>query len=67
VTQGDGSNRPLVFPADGDQVTYMVKARDTLSEIALQYQTNYQAIAELNNLTNPHLIFPGQTFVIPAK
>jgi len=53
--------------ADEDEVTYSVKAGDTLSEIAWQYHTTYQAIAELNNLANPHLIFPGQKLVIPAK
>jgi len=53
--------------ADGVEVTYLVKAGDTLSEIAWQYHTIYQAIAELNKLANPHLISPGQTFVIPVK
>lgn len=39
---------------------YTVQSGDTLSGIASKYGTNYQAIAKLNGLSNPNLIYPGQ-------
>lgn len=39
---------------------HIVKSGETLSEIASRYGTSYQALAELNNLSNPNLIFVGQ-------
>lgn len=43
------------------EVYYTVQSGDTLSGIASQYGTTYQAIAALNGLDNPNLIYPGQT------
>lgn len=43
------------------EVYYTVQSGDTLSGIAAQYGTTYQAIAALNGLANPDLIYPGQT------
>ena len=43
------------------EVYYTVQSGDTLSGIAEQYGTTYQAIAALNGLANPDLIYPGQT------
>ena len=43
---------------------YVVQAGDTLSAIADKFGTNYQKIAEDNNLENPNLIYPGQRLVI---
>lgn len=40
--------------------TYTVKSGDTLSAIAQQHQTNYQALAEASpGIDNPDTIFPG--------
>ena len=44
--------------ANADTVT--VKAGDTVSEIAQKYNTTVQTIQQLNNLSNPNLIFVGQ-------
>jgi len=41
-------------------IYYTVKSGDTLSEIANQYGTTVQELAEINNITNPNLIYPGQ-------
>ena len=41
-------------------VYYTVKANDTLSGIASKYGTTYQAIAKLNGIANPNLIYVGQ-------
>lgn len=41
-------------------VYYTVKPGDTLSEIAQRYGTTYQALAALNGIANPDLIYAGQ-------
>lgn len=49
------------------EVSYTVKSGDMLWKIALKYNTTYQEIAKINNIFNPNLIYPGQTFIIPSK
>lgn len=44
--------------------TYTVKSGDTLSAIAQKYGTTYQEIAKANGISNPNLIYPGQTINI---
>lgn len=44
--------------ANADTVT--VKAGDTVSELAQKYNTTVNTIQQLNNLSNPDLIFVGQ-------
>lgn len=46
--------------------SYTVKKGDTLSEIAKQYGTTYQDIAKANGISNPNLIYEGQTLKIGA-
>lgn len=51
-------------------MTYTVKPGDTLSKIARDVLGNmalWPAIAELNDLKNPDLIFPGQVLILPDK
>ena len=43
---------------------YTVKAGDTLSDIAKKYGTTYQEIAKANGISNPNLIYAGQTLKI---
>lgn len=40
---------------------YTIKAGDTLSGIASKYGTTYQKLAQLNGISNPNLIYAGQT------
>lgn len=40
-------------------IYYTVQSGDTLSSIASKYGTTYQAIANLNGITNPNLIYAG--------
>ena len=40
---------------------YTIKAGDTLSGIASRYGTTYQKLAQLNGISNPNLIYAGQT------
>ena len=43
---------------------YVVKSGDTLSKIASMYGTTYQQLAQINNISNPNLIYPGQIIEI---
>ena len=44
--------------------TYTVQKGDTLSGIAQKYGTTYQEIAKANGISNPDLIYAGQTLKI---
>lgn len=44
---------------------YTVVKGDTLSAIGKKFGVKWRDIAELNNVSNPDLIFPGQVFKIP--
>jgi LysM repeat protein len=41
-------------------VYYVVKRGDTLSGIASKYGTTYQKLAQMNGISNPNKIYPGQ-------
>jgi LysM repeat protein len=52
------------LPTDG--TTYVVRAGDNLSDIAEQFGTTAEAIAEANNLADPTRLEVGQRLVIPG-
>ena len=41
-------------------VYYTIKSGDTLSGIAAKYGTTYQKLAQMNNIANPNIIYPGR-------
>ena len=51
------SSAPIQAPATS---TYTVRSGDTLSSIASKFGTSYQALASLNGISNPNLIYVGQ-------
>lgn len=51
------SSAPIQAPATS---TYTVRSGDTLSSIAAKFGTSYQALASLNGISNPNLIYVGQ-------
>lgn len=51
------SSAPIQAPATS---TYTVRSGDTLSSIAAKFGTSYQALAGLNGIANPNLIYVGQ-------
>ena len=59
------SNEENVNGEIGNYYIYTVKKGDTLSQLALNYNTTVAIIAELNNINNPNLIFIGQKLKIP--
>lgn len=44
--------------------TYTVQSGDTLSGIAEKFNTTYTWLANINNISNPNLIYVGQTLTI---
>lgn len=67
LTIWDGAAGPSAGtnPKPAVETVYTVKAGDTLSKIAAQYGTTYQAIAAHNGIANPNLIHVGQKIKIP--
>lgn len=47
-----------------ESINYVVQSGDTLSEIANKYGTTVQEIANINNIENPNVIYPGETLRI---
>lgn len=50
-----------------ETITYTVQRGDTLWAIARRYGTTSEEIAEINNISNPNLIYPGQQLKIPTN
>lgn len=57
-----------VLPGDFDSsIVYTVQAGDTVSKLAQRFGSTIEAIARVNGLSDPGLIYVGQTLVIPIK
>ena len=61
---------PIPEEATGEPTTntttIIVQRGDTLSQIAMEYNTSYQYLAKINNIQNPNLIYTGQTLIVPV-
>ncbi|EPI31852.1 LysM peptidoglycan-binding domain-containing protein, partial [Enterococcus faecalis] len=66
ISKGDIELLPdaVTVPDKQPEATHVVQYGETLSNIAYQYGTDYQALAVLNGLTNPNLIYPGQVLKV---
>jgi len=53
-------------PVQAASPTYIVQHGDTLSLIAGRYDTTVRALAELNGIVNPNLIYVSQRLLIPS-
>jgi LysM repeat protein len=58
--------QPTAAPAAG-AVTHIVKAGETLSGIAQEYNVTVQGIVETNGLANPDRLEAGQVLIIPVQ
>ena len=58
----------LIVPTTNSSIEniYIVRSGDTLSQIALNFNTTVSAIANLNGITNVNLIYTGQRLIIPG-
>lgn len=48
-------------------ITITIPYGATLSELAIEYNTTIQRLVELNNISNPNLIYAGNTLIIPTS
>ena len=53
-------------PSAGGTTTIIIQRGQTLSGIALEYNTTVQILVELNNIANPNLIYAGSTLIVPS-
>lgn len=53
-------------PAPADRGWYKIQPGDTLSALAVRWGTTVQAIATLNNISDPNRIYAGNDIRIPA-
>ena len=58
---------PAPTPSEPTEVTQIVKAGDTLGEIADKYDVTVDALVKANNIANPNLIYVNQKLIIPGK
>lgn len=63
---------PLKFRGNDEQenkdyVDYTIQYGDTLSQIAEKYNTTYQELAKINNISNPNVIIVGNTIKVPKN
>ena len=56
----------LLF-TEGEDMHYIVKSGDTLSDIALQNNLSTKSLAKLNNLKNENKLFAGQKILVRKK
>jgi murein DD-endopeptidase MepM/ murein hydrolase activator NlpD len=53
-------------PPTSSTTTCIVHAGDTLFSIATRYHTSVAALAQLNRIVNPTVIYVGQSLIVPA-
>ena len=58
----DNTNKPIA----GGTTTIIIQKGDTLNQIAIKYNTTVARLVELNNISNPNLIFAGATLIVPS-
>ncbi len=53
-------------PSGGCTAIHIVKRGEYLKAIALRYRTTVSVLVQLNNISNPNLIYPGQRLKVPV-
>lgn len=61
-------NVPTENPNENEgYTTITIRYGDTLSELAIEYNTTVERLVELNNIANPNLIYAGATLIVPTS
>ncbi len=50
----------------GEEARYIVQSGDTLYSIAIRFGISLTALTEINGITDPNQLFPGQELIIPG-
>lgn len=58
---------PPPTPVPPTTGTYRVGYGENLTYIAFRFGTTVRALARLNNISNPNLIYPGQLLIVPVN
>lgn len=53
-------------PQAGGTTNIIIQRGDTLTELAIKYNTTVARLVELNNISNPNLIYTGETLIVPS-
>ncbi len=60
-------NLPIKIPEPpANSIRYIVSRGDTLFRIAQRYNTDVDTLVNLNNISDPDVIFPGRILIIPV-
>lgn len=54
-------------PPTEETTTIIIQCGDTLNQLALQYNTTVENLVQLNNISNPNLIYAGNTLIVPVN
>ena len=58
---------PEPEPTPEEYTTIIIQWGDTLSQLALEYNTTVEELVRLNNIANPNLIYAGAPLVVPSN
>jgi len=58
---------PKPEPEQPGYTTIVIQWGDTLSQLALDYNTTVEELANLNGIENPNLIYAGATLLVPSN
>ena len=59
--------KPPIPDDTTNYITIVIKRGDTLSELALKYNTTVQELVNLNGIKNPNLIYAGESLKVPIN
>lgn len=62
---GQQLNVPCNTPQPTPFPTYTVQTGDNLFRLAIKYETSIYAIALVNGIPNPHIVYAGQNLIMP--
>ena len=57
---------PTPKPEPTETKTIVIQWGDTLSQLAIDYNTTVEELVILNNIENPNLIYAGNTLIVPV-